>query len=240
MRLGTSNISALTLGSERVKKAYLGSVQVYNADVIDEYAIHRYRFDQVIQQDGTTPAAIGDPVYEFVDIARFGMHNLVWAGAGTPPVRTSTHVEIGIADDILWEQFLNAPIAQPFTLFLVMENLAGGDFSIFLSMEHLFVLPLFNSLWVDAGGAAEFIGDIPPDGVTSILQINLDGSNSELYVNNVPSALNPRNAGLLETSIIRIGTFGDGANWRFKEMFFTPLLDPVKATEIFNALNAVY
>ena len=216
------------------------SSNVIPSDVIEEYAIHRYRFDEALQQDGTTPAAVGDPVYEFVDIARFGRHNLVWAGTGTPPPRTATHIEIGTANNIVWQHLLNAPIAQPSTLWVVMENLAGEDFDVFFNIQGAVLQANGGNLRVNAGTTATFSGGKPPDGVTSILHINLDGTNSELFVNNVPNGSNPRNTGGNKASIIRIGTSGGGANWRFKEMFFTPLLDTTKATEIYNALNTIY
>ncbi len=216
------------------------SSNVIPSDVIEEYAIHRYRFDEVLQQDGTTPAAIGDPVYEFVDIARFGRHNLVWAGTGTPPVRTATHIEIGTANNIVWEHLLNAPIAQPSTLWVVMENLAGEDFDTFLNIQGAVLQANGGNLRLNAGALATFTGGKPTDGATAILQVNINGANSQLFVNHVANGSNPRNAGSNKASIIRIGTGGGGANWRFKEMFFTPLLDPAKATEIFNALSAVY
>ncbi len=216
------------------------STNVIPPDVIEEYAIHRYRFDEVLQQDGTTPAAIGDPVYEFVDIARFGRHNLVWAGTGTPPPRTATHIEIGTANNIVWQHLLNAPMAQPLSFFVVMENLAGENFDTFINTQGAVVQANGGNLRLNAGTTATFSGGKPADGATSILQFNLDGANSELFVGNIANASNPQNAGANKVTLLRIGTSGGGANWRFKEMLFTPLLDPAKATEIFNALNAVY
>lgn len=216
------------------------SSNVIPSDVIEEYAIHRYRFNEVLQQDGSTPAAIGDPVYEFVDIARFGRHNLVWAGTGTPPPRTATHIEIGTANNIVWQHLLNAPMAQPLSFFMVMENLAGENFDTFINTQGAVVQANGGNLRLNAGTTATFSAGKPADGATSILQFNINGANSELFVGNIANASNPQNAGANKVTLLRIGTSGGGANWRFKEMFFTPLLDPAKATEIFNALNSVY
>lgn len=210
-------------------------------DVIERYVLRRYRHNEVFQQDGTTPAAVNDAVYEFADIGRFPDANLVWPGGLTPPIRdVNGYIEIGSANNIEWERFQNAPIPQPSTLWFVMDDVAGENFDVYLNNQGAIIQGNGANLRVNAGTNATFTGGRPADGVTTILQIDLNGANSRLFINNVENASSPQNPGSNPVNLIRIGTSGGGANWRFREMFFTPLLDSSISTQIYNALDAIY
>lgn len=210
-------------------------------NVIERYAIRRFRFDVGLQQDGTTAAGIGDAVYEFRDFSRFGRFNLVWSGFGTPPVYNAAgYVEIGNANDIEWDRFQLAPIAQPSTLWWVMDDLAGQNFDVYLNSQGAIIQANGTNLRVNSGTNGTFAGVKPPDGSTSIFRIDLDGANSEVFLGGSPSASNPQNTGSNKVTLIRIGTSGTNANWRFREMFFTPQLDSTINGQIFNGLNASY
>lgn len=211
------------------------------SNVIERYATRRYRHDDVLQQDGTTPAAVNDAVYEFVDFSRFGRNNLPWIGLGTPPIRDANgYIEIGTANDIEWGVLQNAELVQPITLWLVMDDLAGEVFDTYVNNQGAIVQANGSNLRLNAGSTGTFSGGRPADGVTTILQANFNGSNGELFINNVANASNPQNVGTNKMAFARIGTNGGGANWRFREMFFTPLLDSSISTQIYNALDAIY
>lgn len=216
------------------------STNIIPTNIIEEYATRRYRFSDALQQDGTTPAEIGDAVYEFVDIGRFARSNLVWDGTGTPPLRTATHVEIGVGSDIEYFNLLLASLAQPTSLWIVMENLAGNDFNVFCNSLGAIVQGNGSNIRLNAGTVATFSGGKPPDGQTSILQFNISGSSSEYFLNNVASGSNPLNAGTNKTTLIRIGNSSTSANWRFKEMFFTPLVNNEIANQIYSDLESTY
>lgn len=211
------------------------------SNVIERYALRRYRFDEVLQQDGITPAAINDAVYEFVDFSRFGRNNIPWTGFGTPPVRnTNGYIEIGTANDIEWGQLANTGLAQPTTIWLVMEDLAGELFDTYVNNQDAIVQANGANLRLNAGATGTFSGGRPADGVTSIVQGNLNGANGELFVNGIANGSNPQNVGTNKMVLPRIGTNGGGANWRFKEMFFTPLLDSSIASQIYSDLATTY
>lgn len=210
------------------------------SDSIERYAIRRYRHDNVLQQDGTTTAAVNDAVYEFVDFSRFARNNLIWAGFSTPPVRSLGFIEIGTANDIEWELFQNSPLAQPLSLWLVMDDLPGEVFDTYVNSQGAIVQANGSNLRINAGVTATFTNGRPVDNQTSILRVDLNGTDGRLFVNNVANSSNPLNVGSDRVTLIRIGIQGGGANWRFREMFFTPLLDDSINTQIYNALDLIY
>lgn len=219
------------------------STNTIPSDPIERYALRRYRYDEVLQQDGATQAAVNDAVFEFVDFARFPDENLVWVigPAQTPPTRNAgNYVEIGNANNIAWDRFQNSPIPQPSTFWLVMDDVAGENFDVYINSQGCIVQANAANLRVNAGTTVTYTGGKPADGVTSIIRIDLNGASTRLFINNVENASSPQDAGTNPVNLIRIGTAGGGANWRFREMFFTPLLEESINTQIYNALDLIY
>ena len=230
-------------GSNSIYQTVLDSTSSNSipSNVIERYALRRYRHDTGLQQDGTTPALNGDAVYEFRDFSRFPGLNLVWSGFGTPPVNNVLgYIEIGTANDIEWERFQNAPIPQPSIMWLVMDDLAGETFDVYVNTQGGIIQANGANLRVNAGTVATFSGSRPPDGVTSILRIDLNGANGQVFLDASPSVSNPQNVGTNKITLIRIGTQGGNANWRFRELIITPLLDSTTNAQIFNNLDASY
>jgi hypothetical protein len=207
--------------------------------VINNFAVHRYKHDQALKADATA-AAIGEEVHTFVDISTSGGKNLSWTGTGLPPVRSNGFVSIGSATDIEWLNNTVTPIAQPYEYWLVMQNETGNDSFVYIQSTGFKIQGATSNLRIDCGLQVDFSGANPPNGVTKILRIVVNGASSGLYTNNVAHVSNPQNLGADSLSNFKIGNPGGGAIWSFKEVFITGALSSADANDVYNELATEY
>ncbi len=227
---------------------YYGSVKGQNYTrpfSLNELFEHRWNHENGLQQDGSTPAAVGDAVYTFVDL--IGSINIPWVGVGIPPSRNAGgYIEIGTGVDIHWETaILGTPISGDFESWYVLDNVAGEDFDFFFSSTTDVTIQGAggSNLSINAGTTATFTGAKPADGARTILRIRREGTttNGSIFINNVANLDNPLTIGNDNLSRFSIGSSSQNAAWRFKErLVINRLLTTQEATDTYNALSALY
>ena len=212
---------------------------VSSDSAIFQNAIHRYRWDSILQSGGAA-AGVGDPAYEWQDISSGGTDNLVYSGTPTVPNVTSGYVEIGTSNDIEWVNNSLTAISQPYEVWVVMENLSGNDFNLFMQGTGFQLQDNGANLRIIAGSTAQFTGGSPPDGTQVILRCVVDGSSTELWQDGTENAASPLDAGTSNITVFKIGNNGAGANWRCSEIIIFDENTDAYAAAVLSELETDY
>lgn len=196
---------------------------------------HAYEFDKVLKSDQTT-AGVGEEAHTLIDI-KSGV-NLDFF-SGTAPNRSSEYIEIGTGSNIRWNGI--ATLTQGFEIWLVLENIAGEDFSVFLyNSGAVQVQGNGSNLRVNAGTIVNFADMMPDNAATSIMRIVVDdlGGGSKVFKNGVASSTNPSSVGTNNISSINVGSNGGGASWRFKGVYFMDsVITDIQADDVLSELQ---